>query len=63
MIEKRGAKGAGVAGALTQQGRIQDFFKKGVVSMRVQGKRPGAREWGRGSWRVMFEYVDFRHFD
>ena len=37
------------------QGRIQDFFKKEIVSMRVQGKRPGAKKWGRGSWRVMFE--------
>ena len=52
-----------MAFALTLQGRIQDFFKEEVVSMRVQGKRPGAREWGRGSWRAMFEYVDFRHFD
>ena len=31
--------------------------------MRVQGKPPGAKEWGRGSWRVMFEYINFRHFD
>ena len=37
-----------MAGALTLQGRIQDFFKEEVVSMRVQGKRPGAREWGEG---------------
>ena len=37
-----------MAGALTLQGRIKDLFKEGVVSMRVQGKRPGAREWGKG---------------
>ena len=43
------------------QGRIQDFFKKGVVSMRVQGKRPRGKGMGEG--RVMFEYVDFLYFD
>ena len=30
--------------------------------MRVRGKHPGAKEWGRGGWGVMFEYIDFRHF-
>ena len=45
------------------QGRIQDFFKEGIVSMRVQGKRPRARGMGKGRGRTMFEYVDFRHFD
>ena len=28
------------------QGRIQDFFKEGVVSMRVQGKHPRAKGMG-----------------
>ena len=42
---------------------MQDYYKEGVVSMRVQGKRPWAKKWGRGSWGVMFEYIDFRHFD
>ena len=42
------------------QGRIQDFSKKGVVSMRNQGKRPRGKGMGEG--RVMFEYVDFLHF-
>ena len=41
------------------QGRIQDFFKEGVVSTRFQGKRPRAKGVGEG--RVMFEYVDFLH--
>ena len=45
------------------QRRIQDYLKEGVVSMRVQGKRPWAKKWGRGSWGVMFEYIDFRRFD
>ena len=43
------------------QGRIQDFSKKGVVSMRNQGKRPRGKGMGEG--RVMFEYVDFLYFD
>ena len=30
------------------QGRIQDFFEEGVVSMRDQGKRPGANGMGEG---------------
>ena len=30
------------------QMRIQDFFKEGVVSMRVQGKRPRAEEVREG---------------
>ena len=45
------------------QGRIQDFFKEGVVILRIQGKRSKAKgmgeggglEWGRT--RVMFEYI------
>ena len=45
------------------QGRIQDFFKEGVVILRIQGKRSKAKgtgegkgwEWGRA--RVMFEYI------
>ena len=28
--------------------RIQDFFKEGVVSMRVQRKRPRAKGMGKG---------------
>ena len=48
---------------IEQPGADPGFFQRGVVSMRVQGKRPGAKEWGRGSWRVMFEYIDFRPFD
>ena len=44
------------------QGRIHDFFKEGVVSMRVQGKRPRTKGMGEGG-EVMFEYVDFLHFD
>ena len=31
--------------------------------MRVQGKRPRAKGMGEGEGRVMFDYVDFRHFD
>ena len=49
------------------QGRIQDFFKEGVISMRVQGKRPRAKGTeegeGEGEGGLMFEYVDFLHFD
>ena len=45
------------------QRRNQDYLKEGVVSMRVQGKRPWAKKWGRGGWGVMFEYIDFRRFD
>ena len=30
------------------QGRIQDFFKEGVVSLRVEGKRPRAKGMGEG---------------
>ena len=30
------------------QGRIQDFFKDGVVSMRVQGKCPRTKGMGKG---------------
>ena len=57
-------------------GRIQDFSKEGVVILRIQSKRPKAKEKGEGGgWRVgrgrvgrvrvrvMFEYVDFLHFD
>ena len=43
------------------QGRIQDYFKEGVVSMRVQGERPRAKGMERGRERVMF--LDFLHFD
>ena len=47
----------------TAQGRIQDFFKEGVVILRIQGKRSKAKgtgegkgwEWGRA--RIMFEYT------
>ena len=33
--------------------------------MRVQGKRPKAKGMGEGEreGRIMFEYVDFLHFD
>ena len=31
--------------------------------MRVQGKRPRAKGMGEGEGRVMFEHVDFLHFD
>ena len=34
------------------QGRIQDFFKEGVVRMRVQGKRPRAKGMGEGEGNV-----------
>ena len=44
-------------------GRIQDFFKEGIVSIRVQGKRPRANGMGEERGKIMFEYVDFRHFD
>ena len=30
------------------QGRMQGFFKEGVVSMRFQGKRPRAKGEGEG---------------
>ena len=48
---------------ITAQGRIQLFFKEGVVILRIQGKRSKAKgtgegkgwEWGRA--RVMFEYI------
>ena len=30
------------------QGRIQDFLKEGIVSMRVQGKHPRAKGTGEG---------------
>ena len=48
---------------ITAQGRIQDFFKEGVVILRIQGKRSKAKgtgegkgwEWGRA--RIMFEYT------
>ena len=46
---------------------MQDFFKEGVASVRVQGKRPRVKGMGDGGGggrgRVMFEYVDFLHFD
>ena len=45
------------------QGRIQDSFKEGVVSMRVQGKRPRAEEMRMGEGKGNVEYVDFFHFD
>ena len=51
--------------AVHNQGRIQDFFKKGVVSMRVQrqtsqGQRNGRGRVGEGlRVRVTSEYVDF----
>ena len=45
------------------QGLIQDFVKEGVVSMRVQGKHPGAKGMGEEEGRVMFGYVGFLHFD
>ena len=35
-------------------------FHRGVVSTRVQGKRPRAKGMVEG---VMFEYVDFLHFN
>ena len=49
---------------LVKKGRIQDFFKEGVVSLKVQSKRPKAEGIGEGGrvW-VMFEYVRFLHFD
>ena len=32
--------------------------------MRVRDKHPRAKGMGDGgSWRIMFEYVDFRYFD
>ena len=35
-----------------KQGRIQDFFKEGVVSLRVKGKGPRAKGMGEGGgWR------------
>ena len=34
------------------QGRIQDFFKEGVVRMRVQGKHPRAKGMGEGEGNV-----------
>ena len=45
------------------RGGSRIFFKEGVVSMRVQGKRPRAKGMGEGEGRVMFEHVDFLHFD
>ena len=39
------------------------FFEEEVVSIRVQGKRPRAKGMGEGEGRVMFEHVDFFHFD
>ena len=45
------------------RGGSRIFFKEGVVSMRVQGKRPRAKGMGEGKGRVMFEHVDFLHFD
>ena len=31
-----------------KQGRIHDFFTEGIVSMRVQGKRPRAKGMREG---------------
>ena len=48
------------------QGRIQNFFKEGVVSrsrQTSQGLGNGGGGGGRGRVKVMFEYVDFLHFD
>ena len=53
------------------QWRIRNFFKKGVVSMRAQGKRPRAKGmgevgWGEGLelagyvWICRFFHLDFR---
>ena len=53
---------------ITARGRIQDFFKEGVVFLRIQGNTPegkrskakGTREgegWEWGRARVMFEYI------
>ena len=39
---------------VSTQGRIQDFFKEGVVS-KIKAKFPGPKEWGRRRGRVMFE--------
>ena len=33
---------------ITAQGRIQDFFKEGVVILRIQGKRFKAKRTGEG---------------
>ena len=32
------------------QGRVQDFFKEGVASMRVRGKHPRAKGVGEGGF-------------
>ena len=45
------------------RGGSRIFFKEGVVSIRVQGKRPRAKGMGEGEGRVMFEHVDFFHID
>ena len=53
---------------ITSRGHIQDFFKEGVVFLRIQGNTPegkrskakGTREgegWEWGRARVMFEYI------
>ena len=60
-ITKKSGRGPLQEVLIIIQGRIQDFSKKGVVSMRVQGKR--RRGKGMGEGRVMFEYVDFLYFD
>ena len=44
---------------LKPQGWIQDFFKEGVVILRIHGKRPRAKGMGEGA---VFEYVEFLHF-
>ena len=37
---------SGISPLQARQERIQDFFKEGVVSMRVQGKHPRAKGMG-----------------
>ena len=40
------------------------FFQRGGCKYESSRQTPqGQRNGGGGSWRVMFEYVDFRHFD
>ena len=40
------------------------FFQRGGCKSKSSSQTSqGQRNGGGGSWRVMFEYVDFRHFD
>ena len=45
------------------RGASRIFSKRGLWVWEFKATVPGPKKWGRGRGRVMFEYVDFLHFD